>query len=139
MSRPAHAVTVPMQVPFHHCDPLFVVWHGRYFEYFELARGALMQRCDLDIPQMRDLGYRMFVTDAHCRYSFPLRYGEAFEVTAWLTEATPLLKVCYDVRNLSQARRTARAWTRLATVDGQGQLLPETPPTVLERLPEVGR
>ncbi len=125
---------VTARVPFHDCDPLFVVWHGRYLEYFELARTALFQQCQLDIPDVRALGYRMYVTDARCRYMFPLGYGDEVQIEAKLTQATPLIRVAYDVRNLTQGRRAARGYTVLATTDAAGQLLPETPEDVHARL-----
>jgi acyl-CoA thioester hydrolase len=131
----SHAVTVDIDVPFHDCDPLFVVWHGRYLEYMEAGRTALMRSCDLDVPVIREMGYRMFITDVRCRYTFPLTYGDTVRVVAWLLEATPLIRVAYDVQNLTQGRKSARATTTLATTDGQGRLLPETPREILERLP----
>ena len=36
--------TTRFDVPFHHCDPLNVVWHGRYLEYFEVARQKLLEQ-----------------------------------------------------------------------------------------------
>jgi acyl-CoA thioester hydrolase len=131
-----HAVSVDLDIPFHDCDPLFVVWHGRYFEYLEAARTALMRANDLDVPVIRDMGYRMFIADVRCRYTFPLTYGDTVRVTAWLLERTPLIRVAYDVQNLTKGRRSARATTVLATTDGQGRLIPETPREILERLPQ---
>lgn len=135
MSIPEHAATVEMTVPFSHCDPLFVVWHGRYFEYFGVARSALLKKSGLDVPDVRDMGLRMFVTDVRCRYAFPLTYGDQFRVTAWLTDGRPLLRVAYEMFNITQGRRAARASTTIATTDGQGNLLSETPDEVFERLP----
>lgn len=130
----ARAVTVEDEVQFYDCDPLFVVWHGRYFKYLEKARQALLRTFDLDVPQVRALGYRMYVTDARCRYMFPLGYGETVRVTAWITELTPLLRVAYEVYNVTHARRAARAHTVIATTDGQGNLLTRIPDDVAERL-----
>jgi acyl-CoA thioester hydrolase len=134
--RPAHATTVELTVPFHDCDPLFVVWHGRYFQYLEKARTALLKGYDLDIPDIRQMGYRMFVTDVRCRYTFPLSYGEVVEVTAWFSQTTPLIRVAYDVYNVTKQRRAARAYTVLATTDANGKLLERTPDDVIARLPE---
>lgn len=133
--KPAHATSVELRVPFHDCDPLFVVWHGRYFEYLEAARTALLAGCKLDVPDIRALGYRMYVTDARCRYSFPLTYGETARVTAWFSARTPLLKVSYEVMNLTRSRRSARAYTVIATTDAHGGLLEATPDDILARLP----
>lgn len=121
-------------VPFHDCDPLFVVWHGRYFEYLARARAELMRQLDLDVPQIKALGYRMYVTDVRCRYMYPMRYGDLIRVTARLRETSPLIKVTYDVRNLTHDRKSARASTTLATIDPDGALLTETPEPIRRRL-----
>jgi acyl-CoA thioester hydrolase len=133
--RPAHAVSVQVSVAFHQCDPLGVVWHGRYFEYLELARTALFRSAGLDVPQLAALGFRMYVTEAQCRYMAPLAYGDGARVTAWFSALTPLLRVAYDVYDEADARWCARATTVLATTDAAGVLLPRTPDAILDRLP----
>lgn len=130
--RPSAAIDA--RVPFHDCDPLFVMWHGRYFEYMARARAELMRGLDLDVPRIRALGYRMYVTDARCRYMFPLHYGDEIRITARLIEARPLIKITYDIRNLTHDRRAARAMTTLAMLDGEGELLVPTPDDMLARL-----
>ena len=127
-------VSVRLKVPFHDCDPLFVVWHGRYFEYLEVARSALFARHSVDVEHVRALNYRMYVTDAHCRYMHPLTYNDELEITARFTALTPLFRIAYEVRNLTVNRRSARAVTVLATTDASGKLLPETPDDLLVRV-----
>lgn len=134
MSARERTARVTVKVPFHDCDPLFVVWHGRYLEYFELARTALLEGLALDVPQIRGLGYRMYISDARCRYMYPLSYGDEAEVTATLTASRPLVRIAYDVRNLTKNRRSARGYTVLATTDADGHLFPETPDVIAERL-----
>jgi len=135
MSRHDHAVSVETTVPFHHCDPLFVVWHGRYFEYCEMARAELMKSLGLDVHDVRNLGFRMYVTDVRCRYTYPLSYGDEVRITARLTAITPLIRVVYTVTNLTEGRKSARAYTEIATTNAQGELLLQTPAVILERLP----
>lgn len=131
--RPAHATTVRVTVPFHDCDPLGIVWHGRYFEYLEAARTALLQSFRLDVPDVRGLGFKMFVADARCRYLFPLAYGEVAAVTAWLSELGPLLRVAYDIDNETRGRKSARAYTVIALTDHDNQLLKRVPDDIMER------
>ncbi len=134
MSAISRTESVRLTVPFHHCDPLAVVWHGRYLEYFELARTKLFAALALDVPEIRDLGFRMYVADAGCRYTYPLHYGDEVEVTARATESKPMLRVVYSVRNVTRARKSARGFTALATLDATGRLLYETPDAIVERL-----
>jgi acyl-CoA thioester hydrolase len=135
-SRPDHAVSVELPVAFHHCDPLAVMWHGRYFEYLEAARMALMASVGLDVPQVRALGFRMYVTEVRCRYMAPLGYGDVARVTAWFSAVTPLIRVACDVTRAPEAQWCARAVTQLATTNKRGQLITRTPDVILARLPQ---
>src|SRR5687767_14489418 len=138
MTRPGHAVSVTLDIPFHDCDPLFVAWHGRYFEYLEAGRQRLLTTCSLDVPDLVKMGLRMFVTDARCRYMHPLGYGDRVEVTAWFADVLePLIKVVYDVFNVTRGRRSARAHTLLAMTDAEGNLLTALPAEVRARMPEI--
>jgi|JI10StandDraft_1071094.scaffolds.fasta_scaffold153879_2 acyl-CoA thioester hydrolase len=131
----AAEIRVRTTVPFHDCDPMGIVWHGRYLEYFELARAALFAGFGLDIPEIRALGYRMYVVDVRCRYTHPLGYGEVAEITARLKAARPLIRVVYGVRNLTRDRTSARGHCVLATTDAAGSLFYETPDAIFDRLP----
>jgi acyl-CoA thioester hydrolase len=127
-------LSVQLQVPFHDCDPLFVVWHGRYFQYLEVARSALFARHALDVEDVRALQHRMYVIDVRCRYLYPLTYNDQLRVTARFTALRPHLRIAYEVFNISAQRKSARALTVMATTDVNGQLLAETPQAVMERL-----
>jgi acyl-CoA thioester hydrolase len=133
--RPAHAVTTEHPIGLHHCDLLGVAWHGRYFEWLELARSALFASVDLDVPAIRALGHRLYVVDARCRYMAPLGYGDTARITAWFVAVQPLLRVAYDIYNATTDRWSARATTVLATTSADGTLLPTTPDALLARLP----
>ncbi|HEX5050127.1 MAG TPA: acyl-CoA thioesterase [Planctomycetota bacterium] len=133
--RAKHAITIEQKIGLHHCDPLGVAWHGRYFEWFEAARTELFASLDLDVPQIRAFGYRMYIVDAHCRYMAPLAYGDTARITAWFVATEPLIRVAYEVHNAATARWSARATTVLATTTHDGTLLATTPPELLGRLP----
>lgn len=134
MNHPSHARWVTLRVPFHDCDPLGVAWHGRYFEYFEAARCELLTSVGLDVPHVRDLNLRMYVSEVRCRYSSPVRYGDEIKVWAWFSEIGPILKVSYDIENLNTRRKCVRAYTRLALTDATGRFLSELPEVVASRL-----
>ena len=133
--HPPHAVTTEQKIGLHHCDPLGVAWHGRYFEWFEAARTALFVSIDLDVPRIRELGFRMYVVDARCRYMAPLQYGEIAKITAWFVATEPLVRVAYDVHHGANGKWSARAVTVLATTKGDGALLETTPAELMARMP----
>lgn len=135
MAIPDHAVSVDIDVPFSHCDPLTVVWHGRYFEYFEAARMKLLRSIGLDAPQMAALGYKIYLIDARIRFMKPLRYGDQLRCTVWFSELRPHIRMAYVVDNLTQKVRSARGYTVVATTNLDNELISETPHQILERLP----
>jgi acyl-CoA thioester hydrolase len=133
-TRPAHAVSVELEVPLHDVDPLNVVWHGHYFKYFERARTELLRAHDIDLPDLATLGHRMLIVDAACRYISPLTYADKFRVAAWVTAVEPRIRIAYSIWNITQARRSARAHTVLVTTDAGGRLLWRTPQVLVDRL-----
>jgi acyl-CoA thioester hydrolase len=126
--------SIELEVPFHDVDPMGVVWHGHYYKYLELARTELLRARGLDVGDLIGPRYRFFVIDSRCRHSYPLRYGERVQVTAWVRDVRHRVLIAYEVTNLSRGRRSARAHTALATIDADHQLLLETPDEIQRRL-----
>ncbi len=127
---------VELEVPFHDVDPLGVVWHGNYYKYLEHARTALLRARGLDKGDLIGRKYRFYVIESRCRHSAPLRYGDRMRVTAWIRDVRHRVLVQYEVTNLSDGKRAARATTALATVDAENNLLLETPDEIQSRLRE---
>lgn len=135
--RPDHAIKTRVRIPLHHCDLVGVAWYGRYYEWIEVARTELFRSRDLDVPAIRDLGFKMFVTETHCRNMRPITYGDEIEVIAWYSQVEPLIRVAYDIVEPDTGLWSARAKTVLAVTDFDGNLLPRTPDAMLERLPRL--
>lgn len=134
MTASKQPVTIELEIPFHDVDSLGVVWHGHYYKYMELARTALLRSLELEVQQIRDLGYRLYVIETRCRYAFPLRYAERARVSAWVKDVDNRITIAYEVFNLTAGRRSARGHTVLASTDADGTLLLETPDALRRRL-----
>ena len=128
------AATIRLTVPFYDCDPLGCVWHGRYFQYFEQARTALLNLHAVGEQAIRSEGFLMYIVDARCRYLSPLEFGDEFEVMARFTAFEPLIRVGYSVKNLTRGRKSARGYTLLAITDTERKRLTETPAFLLNPL-----
>jgi len=126
MKRPQQTA-VELEVPFYDVDALGVVWHGHYYKYLEAARTALLRARGLNTSRLGVLRYRFLIIESRCRYVSPLRYADRIRVAAWFRDVQHRITIAYEVTNLSQQRRAARAQTILATVDDEGRLLMETP------------
>jgi len=132
-----HETSIEHEVPFHDVDLTNRVWHGHYYKYLELARTALFRASGLDDDALIPRRFRIYVIETRCRYVFPLRYRDRLRVSAWYRDVERRLVIGYEVTNLSESRRSARAHTILATVDEDGKLLMETPREILARIRET--
>ncbi len=91
--------SVKIRIPFFDLDPTGVVWHGRYFQYFELARCELLEGIDYSYKEMVDSGFRWPVADTSVRYTRPLTLNQAVIVTACLREWEMRLVVDYKIED----------------------------------------
>jgi acyl-CoA thioester hydrolase len=133
-----HETSVDFEVPFHDVDAMRLVWHGHYYKYLELARTQLLRARRLDVGDLMGLGIRLVMIESACRYTSPLSYADRVRVTAWFRDIRHRLFVAYEIINLTQERRAARAHTVLAATDRDGRLLYRTPSAILERLAPDG-
>ena len=136
MTNSSEPAVVRLTVPFYDCDPLGCVWHGRYFQYFEQARTALLKRNNLGESIFQSEGFHMYIVDARCRYLSPLEFGDEFEVTARFTAFHPLIRVGYTLTNLTKERKSARGYTLLALTDSDRNRLSEVP-ALIKRLQQL--
>lgn len=90
--------SVKLRVPFHHVDPLLVVWHGHYFEYFEAARDALFDSIHISLEDFyAEHGLIFPVIRGSVKFIHPLRYKDIFISSAKVTEAKRKIVVDYEI------------------------------------------
>lgn len=88
-----------VKIPFYDLDPAGVAWHGRYFQYFELARCALFESFNYSYAEMEASGYLWPVGDTEVRYVRPLLLDQEVRVTACLREWELRLMVDYTIED----------------------------------------
>lgn len=81
---PPLRMAVRRQVRFEECDPMGIVWHGRYPSYFEDARVALGSRCGIGYEDFIRHGVPAPIRRVQIDYLAPLRFREEFSVEAIL-------------------------------------------------------
>jgi hypothetical protein len=67
----------------------------------------------------------------------PLLYGETARCTAWFLAPGPHVRVAFNLHNLSQDAKAARAVLTFATTTFDGELLSEVPAAFKDRLPHA--
>lgn len=88
---------VRVRVPFFDLDPAGVAWHGRYFQYFELARCELLESVGYGYEAMMSSGVLWPVADTNVRYVRPLLLNQEVTVTAALREWEMRIVVDYRI------------------------------------------
>jgi len=91
--------SIEFRVPFFDLDPAGVAWHGRYFQYFELARCKLLESVEYSYEEMHESGYLWPVADTSVRYVLPLTLNQVARVTACLREWEMRLVVDYKIED----------------------------------------
>ena len=126
---------VVIEIPFHDVDLLEVAWHGHYAKYFEIARGALLDRIDYNYPQMRDSGYAWPVIDYQVRFIRAARFKQRVKVRAQLVEYEIRMKINYLITDAKTSERMTKAHTVQAALDMRtNELQLASPPVLLQKL-----
>ncbi len=131
--RLAHEIEITPA--FHDLDPMEIVWHGRYVQYLEQARCALLQRFNYDYPQMRASGYSWPIIHLQLKYVRSAEYGMRLGVRACITEWEHRLRIDYTVRDLATGERLTQGHTLMVAVDMRTKEMQfASPPILFERL-----
>lgn len=123
--------SVIIDVPFHDCDPMQVVWHGNYARYFEVARSALLRKMDYDYEDMSNSGYAWPIVDMRVKYIGSARYAQHIKVVANLVEFDPRLKIDYVITCVATGKKLTKASTTQLAVDMATMELQFAAPEVL--------
>ena len=90
--------TIKLRVRFAETDGMGVVYHGRYFEYFEAARVRLLDEVGMPYTKLVELGYHLPVVEAQVRYRAPAKFDDDLEITATVAPIEgPRLNLSYKV------------------------------------------
>lgn len=76
--------TVVCRARFEDCDPLGIVWHGRYTSYFEDARVALCERQGIGYMDFYRQDVLIPLKQMFHEYISPIRFNQQFNAKALL-------------------------------------------------------
>ena len=127
--------TVQLVVPFHDLDPMQIVWHGRYAQYFEIARCALLERIGYGYEAMRESGYAWPIVDLRMQFVRPARFNQCLDVSATLTEFEHRLKIRYEIRDAGSGERVTKGYTcQVAVRLADGNMLLKSPEALVRKV-----
>jgi acyl-CoA thioester hydrolase len=68
--------TCEVPIRFNEADPMGIVWHGHYIQYFEDGREAFGREHGISYGQVHEHGYTIPLVSISCEYKRSLKYGE---------------------------------------------------------------
>ena len=110
-------ITVFHQVAFNEMDPMGVVWHGNYVNYFELARSALLAKIGLTYTDMQQRGHYWPVVKLRCKYIKSATLNQRLAITAELKDYTNSLTMSFIIRDAESGDILTKGETMQMAVD----------------------
>ncbi|MEN6639538.1 MAG: thioesterase family protein [Smithella sp.] len=111
---------VKISVPFFDLDPMQIVWHGNYLNYFEIARAALFEHYGVDLYAYYDREKIIFpIIRTSTKHIFPLKHRDEIIVKATLADANIKLVVDFEIRRAADGSVCARGRTEQVAVKAQ--------------------
>ncbi|MFP4228339.1 MAG: acyl-CoA thioesterase [Salinivenus sp.] len=118
----------PHRVRYRECDPMGVVYHTHYLDYFEAARTEALRNLGVSYRSLEESGIIMPVTDVSVQYRRPAHYDDELEVAVQFNEM-PSVRVFieYTVRRKDEDTVLVTGHTTLCFMDASRRR-PTSPP-----------
>jgi acyl-CoA thioester hydrolase len=112
-----HTCEIHQRVQFYDVDPMQIVWHGNYFNYFENARVALFAKLGVDLFDYYKKTQCLFpIIRTATKHIYPLRNGDEFICKATLREGKTKIVVDFEIRLKKDGKVCARGRTEQLAV-----------------------
>ena len=136
MSAGRKSFEAGISVPFFDLDPMQIVWHGNYLNYFEIARAALFDSVGINLYDFFDKTGIIFpVIRTSTKHIFPLRYRDVVTCRATVVEARNKLAVEFEVRLAADGKVCTRGRTEQVAVQApQMEMLFQIPDEIRKAL-----
>jgi acyl-CoA thioester hydrolase len=104
--------TTQIRVRYADTDQMKVVYHGKYLEYFEVGRAALIRSLGLPYSELETRGIQLPVIEAFAKYRKPARYDDLLSIEAIVSELpNATLKIDYQVFRNHEEEPLAEGYT----------------------------
>lgn len=116
-------------IRFNEADPLGIVWHGHYVQYFEDGREAFGEKYGLRYLDIFEKGYSVPVVNIQCDYKRSLRYGDRVVVeTTYVDDMAAKIKFEYILTNPATGEIVAKGSSVQVFLDKETSSLQLTTP-----------
>ncbi|WP_047246583.1 acyl-CoA thioesterase [Maribacter thermophilus] len=89
-----------IRVRFTETDPLGIVWHGNYIQYFEDGREAFGRHHGISYLDQKKHNFSTPIVKSTCEHKLPLRYGDVAEIkTTYIDSPAAKMIFKYEIYN----------------------------------------
>lgn len=92
--------TSEIRVRFVETDPLGIVWHGNYIQYFEDGREAFGRHHGISYLDQKDHNFSTPIVKSNSEHKLPLRYGDVATVVTTYVDS-PAAKMVFKYKILN--------------------------------------
>ncbi len=117
MSPEKKSFEVEISVPFFDLDPMQIVWHGNYLNYFELARAGLFEHYGVDLYSYYNRERIIFpIIRTSTKHILPLKHRDRVICKATLVDVNIKLVVDFEIRKAADGSVCTRGRTEQVAV-----------------------
>ena len=109
------------RVRYDECDPMGIVHHSVYLQYFEMGRTELLRASGGRYRDMEDEGLLVVVARVDCSYKSAARYDDLIEIQTRIAKVTAG-KIVHEYTVRREQTTLVNATITLAVVNRQGEL-----------------
>lgn len=92
--------TSEIRVRFSECDPLGIVWHGNYIQFFEDGREAFGRQHGISYLDQQANNFSSPIVSSKCEHKLPLVYGDIAKIkTTYVDSAAAKMVFKYEIMN----------------------------------------
>ncbi|WP_238719036.1 acyl-CoA thioesterase [Pelagihabitans pacificus] len=92
--------TSKVRVRFAETDPLGIVWHGNYIQYFEDGREAFGRHHGISYLDQKAHNFSTPIVESRCEHKLPLTYGDVATIkTTYIDTAAAKMIFKYEIKN----------------------------------------
>ncbi len=115
-------VDCEIRVRYAETDQMGVAYYANYLVWFEVGRSEFCRGKEFSYANLEAIGYKLVVTDAHCRYRNAARYDEAITVRTWLKSLNSrMITFGYRILRKEKEEVIAEGETRHLCIDSNGK------------------
>lgn len=95
--------TNKIRVRFVETDPLGIVWHGNYIQYFEDGREAFGRHHGISYLDQKKYGFATPIVKSSTKHKLPLKYGDIATIkTIFIDSPAAKMIFRYEIYNQNQ-------------------------------------